>query len=167
MNPTIKFVCFWYPHHSMISYWLANKLKPQSSCLWSLRERRNFDFSELIFSFQLLFSSQTSFGILILLVLSKAFISPSVVSSDNLKRLWCIYLGSGLQRGWQIPHHAFGKCLLAARGFQAPWRGRRTRPRTWLPEGAPVGGAVVWLLTCKWSEGPEADTHRPSPPAIP
>lgn len=78
-----------------------------------------------------------------------------MVSADNLKSLWCIYLGSGLWRGWQILHKEFARCLLAASGFQAPWRERRTKPTAWVLRGR-VRGALVWLLTCKWSEGPEA-----------
>lgn len=75
------------------------------------------------------------------------------MSADNLKSLWCIYLGSGLWRGWQILHDEFARCLLAASSFQAPWRERRTKPTAWVPRGR-VGGALVWLLTCKCLRGP-------------
>lgn len=166
MNPKIvTFVYLFLTPTSLHCLLLTCKqTKTPEQLLLSLSEWWNLCFSELSFSFQLIFfqARQTSFGILILWVLSKAFISPSVKSLDNLKSLWCIYLGSGLPRGWQIRHKEFAKCLLATSGFKAPWRERRTKPRAWLHGGAQVAGALVWLLTCKWSEGPEADPRRPS-----
>ena len=155
--------------HCLIS--TCKQTKTTEQLPLSLSEWWNLCFSELFFSFQLIFfqARQTSFGILILSVLSKAFISPSLASSDNLKSLWCIYLGSGLRRGWQILHNEFAKCLLAASGFKAPWRERRTKPRAWLHGGARSGAGSKELWFDYWHvnvRGPWGGSPQTLPPSL-
>lgn len=152
VDPKMKSVrvCVFGTHITPLSYWLVNRLKPQSSCFLTLQERRNIYFSEMFFPFGTFFSTQTTFGILILLVLSKAFISPSVVSSDNLKRLpadcWCIYLVSGLEEGdksllTSLPNVCWQPAYSRLCGVR-----RRTKLRAWLSRGRwPRGGRSFGL----------------------
>lgn len=129
-----------------------------------------------LFSFGLFFSLTQSFFRIPTgscgWVSCKACLSPSTASLENLKSLpgdcWCIYLGSGLWRGWQIPHNEFAKCMLAAAGFKASWR-RENKTQAWRPDGLTgresrgARGFAHWHVNVRaaWSGSP-AD-----PPAIP
>ena len=97
---------------------------------------------------------------MIMSVFSKAFISPSVLSVDNLKSLWCIYLGSGLLK--RVTNPSRRVCQMPA-GEPAASRlhGEREGPDRGLSAEGPVGGALVWLLTCKWAEGPRRILPEP------
>lgn len=157
MNPKIEFVClFWHPHHTVVSCWLVNKLKPQSSCFLSLSERWNIHFLEISFALGSLFQRRPLLEFCLCGSYLKhsslpAWCRPRIMWEACCRLLMCLPRPRAW-RGWQIPHNEFAKCLLAACAFKAPWGREKDKTQGLAARRGPaagVGGTWVWPLTCK------------------